>query len=187
MTTKQQPDPSNDHQTTPVHDHGVLFKYNRTQKQDLRDSIFGSSRQMTINTKKTRVENIKKTQRKRMANMEFSTSFFLIQISAQSTAGAKQLKMRMVAQVSNGKKNGCFFVKQFCGSTPTQCKEKSVHNSGGGAISDVRRQSTKRNDLGASVRETATMRGTAGCEPRCEAESVVMLILPVNGVLRNSC
>ena len=44
----------------------------------------------------------------------------------------------------------------------------------------------KRNDLGASVRET-TMRRTAGCEPGCEAESVVMLILPVNGVLRNSC
>ena len=97
ITTKQQPDPSNDHQTTTVHDHGVLFKDNRTQKQDLRDTIFGLSRQMTRTPKKTRMENIKRTQRKRMANMEFSTSFFLSK------------SVLKVPRVQNSKKCGLFF------------------------------------------------------------------------------
>ena len=52
MPTKQQPEPSNDHQTTTVHDLGALSKYNRTHLLDLHDSIFGLSRQMTINLKK---------------------------------------------------------------------------------------------------------------------------------------
>ena len=84
-------------------------KYNRTQKQDLRDSIFGLSRQMTRNPKK-RAWKTKKTQRKRMANMEFSTSFSFVQIGVESTASAKQQKMRMVPQVPNGNKNFFFAV-----------------------------------------------------------------------------
>ena len=46
-------------------------------------------------------------------------------------------------------------------------REKSVHDDGCEAISGWRRRSTRRNDLGRGVR--ATVRGTAGCEPRFEA------------------
>ena len=49
------------------------------------------------------------------------------------------------------------------------CREKSVHDDGCEAISGWRRRSTRRNDLGRGVRVTATVRGTAGCEPRFEA------------------
>ena len=115
MATKQQPDLSSDHQTTTVHDHGALSKYNRTHLLDLRDSIFGSNRQMTITPQKMRMENIKKTERKRMANKEFSTSFFLVQIGAESTAGAKHQEMRMVPRVPNGKKTESFLILPFCG------------------------------------------------------------------------
>ena len=40
--------------------------------------------------------------------MEFSTIFF-VQIGVESTAGAKEQKMRMVSRVPNGKKTNCFF------------------------------------------------------------------------------
>ena len=84
--------------------HGVLFKYNRTQKQDLRDSIFGLSRQMTRNPPKNAHGKHKKTQRKRMANMEFSTSFFLSK------------SVLKVPRVQNSRKcgwcRGCQTVKQ---------------------------------------------------------------------------
>ena len=93
-------------------------KYNRTQKQDLRDSIFGLSRQVTRNPKK-RAWKTKKTQRKRMANMEFSTSFSFVQIGVESTASAKQQKMRMVPRVPNGNKNVVFL--PFCVAQPAQC------------------------------------------------------------------
>ena len=53
------------------------------------------------------MENQKK-KRKRMANVKFSTSFIFVQIGAQSTAGAKQQKMRMVPRVPNGKKRMLF-------------------------------------------------------------------------------
>ena len=93
MTTKQQPEPSNDHQTTTVHGHGTLSKYNRTHMLDMRDSIFGSSRQMTMNPQKS-AGKTKKTERRRMANKEFSTSFFLSK------------SVRKVPRVQNIKKCG---------------------------------------------------------------------------------
>ena len=69
------------------------------------------------------------------------------------------------------------------------CREDSVHDDGCEAISGWRRRSTRRSDLGRGVRVTATVRGTAGCEPRLEAgcslvDSVFVLILLVNGVPR---
>ena len=44
-----------------------------------------------------------------MANQEFSTSFFFVQIGVASTAGATHQKMRMVPRVPNSEKNGEFF------------------------------------------------------------------------------
>ena len=67
---------------------------------------------MTITPKNAHGKH-QKTERKRMANKEFSTIFF-VQIGAESTAGAKHQKMRMVPRVPNGKKNGEFF--DFCRS-----------------------------------------------------------------------
>ena len=60
------------------------------------------------------------TQRKRMANMEFSTSFFLIHIGALSTAGAKQQKKCGWWRGCRTVKKGCFFVKPFCAPAPTR-------------------------------------------------------------------
>ena len=50
--------------------HGVLFKYN--QKHDLRDSIFGSSRQMTI----TLPKNAKKSKENGWQTLSFQQVFF---------------------------------------------------------------------------------------------------------------
>ena len=96
MTTKQQPDPSHDHQTTTIHDHGALFKYKRTHMQDLRrvhfriESAHDQKPQKNAHGKHQK----KKTERKRMANKEFSTRFFLSE------------SVRKVPRVQNIKKCG---------------------------------------------------------------------------------
>ena len=113
-TIKQQPDPSNDHQTTTVHDHGTLFKYNRTHMQDLRDSIFGLSRHMTRNQK-----NAHGKQKKRMENMEFSTRFFL----SKSVLKVPRVQNRKNAHGAAGakrKKKNCFLILPFCVAQSTQ-------------------------------------------------------------------
>ena len=81
---------------------------------------------MTINPKKTRMENIKK---KRKENGWQTWSFqqvFFVQIGVESTAGAKQQKMRMVPRVPNGKKTECILILPFCGAGPTQLASRPV-------------------------------------------------------------
>ena len=128
MTTKQQPDPAHDHQTTTVHDHGALSKYNRTHMLDLRDSIFGSSGQMTITPQKMRMENIKNRKENGWQTRSFQQVFFFVQIGAESTAGAKHQKMRMVPRVPNGKKTESYLILPFCGAGPTQILAQAVLN-----------------------------------------------------------
>ena len=67
-------------------------KYNRTHMQDFRDSVFGLTRQMTINLKITRMENIKKKKKKTNGKHGVFNKFVFVQIGVESTAGAKQEK-----------------------------------------------------------------------------------------------
>ena len=74
---------------------------------------------MTINPKKSAwktSKNAKKTDGKH----GIFNKFFFVQIGVESTAGAKQQKMRMVPRVPNGKKTDCFLILPFCGAGPAQ-------------------------------------------------------------------
>ena len=77
-------------QNVPVYAGTTRTRYNRTHMLDLRDSIFGSSRQMTINPKKSAWK--KKRKEKRMANKEFSTSFFFCPNRCGKYRGCKTSK-----------------------------------------------------------------------------------------------
>ena len=58
-----------------------------------------------------------------MANKRVFNKFF-VQIDAESSAGAKHKKMRLVPRVPNGKKTESFLILPFCGPGPTQASDR---------------------------------------------------------------